>query len=225
MIALYIVGGILLLLILLLFLRIGVEIAWGESTQIWARVGFVRKQLMSKQDKPPKKKKEKRKKEKTSAAAENQPKPKKKFKPTFEDIKALFPAAKESLQKGLRKTRQRVKIDPLEVSVTFGGADPAEVAEQYGWANAAMWAVMPEVERLTRMPEPRIHLDMNYDVEKTATRGKAGLSLQIRDALAIAVAFGLPLYRWYRQAAKAQKTRGTKTTDVSIERTDDHGTE
>ena len=223
MIALYILGGILLLLILLLFLRIGVEIAWGEKTQIWARVGFLRKQLTSRQDKPPKKKKGK--KEKTSVAAENQPKPKKKFRPTFEDIKALFPAAKESLQKGLRKTRQRVKIDPLEVSVTFGGTDPAEVAEQYGWANAAMWAVMPEVERLTRMPEPRIHLDMNYDVEKTATRGKAGLSLQIRDALAIAMAFGLPLYRWYRQAVKAQKTRGTKSTDVSIERTEDHGIE
>lgn len=223
MIALYILGGILLLLILLLFLRIGVEIAWGEKTQIWARVGFLRKQLTSRQDKPPKKKKER--KEETSVAAENQPKPKKKFRPAFEDIKALFPAAKESLQKGLGKTRQRVKIDPLEVSVTFGGADPAEVAEQYGWANAAMWAVMPEVERLTRMPDPHIHLDMNYDVEKTATRGKAGMSLQIRDVLAIAMAFGLPLYRWYRQAAKAQKTRGTKSTDVSIERTEDHGTE
>ena len=223
MIALYIVGGILLLLILLLFLRIGVEIAWGEETQIWARVGFLRKQLTSKQDKPPKKKKGK--KEKTSVAAKNQTEPKKKFRPTFADIQALFPAAKESLQKGLRKTRQRVKVDPLEVSVTFGGADPAEVAEQYGWANAAMWAVMPEAERLTRMPDPHIHLDMNYDVEKTATRGKAGMSLQIRDALAIAMAVGLPLYRWYRQVAKAQKTRGTKTTDVSIERTDDHGTE
>ena len=223
MIALYIVGGILLLLVLLLFLRIGVEIAWGEETQIWAKVGFVRKQLAPKQDRPPKKKETK--KEKTPAAAENQPKPKKRFKPTFADVKALFPALKESLQKGLRKTRRRVKIDPLEASVTFGGPDPAEVAEYYGWGNAAVWTVMPELERLTRMPDPHIHLDMNYDAEKTTTRGRAGLRLQIRDVLAISIAFGLPLYRWYRQAAKAQKTRGTKSTDVSIERTDDHGTE
>lgn len=222
MIALYILGGILLLLVLLLFLRIGVEIAWGEKTQVWVRMGFVRKQLVPKREKPPKT--EKPKQEEKPTAAKNQPEQKKKFKPTFADIRALFPAAKESLQKGLRKTRQRVKIDPLEVSVTFGGSDPAEVAEHYGWANAAMWAVMPEVERLTRMPDPHIHLDMNYDVEKTAARGKAGVSLQIRDALAIAIAFGLPLYRWYRQAAKAQKTRETKSTDVSIERTDDHGT-
>ena len=223
MIALYIVGGILLLLILLLFLRIGVEIAWGEETQIWARVGFVRKQLVPKREKSPKTEKPKQKAK--PVAAENQPKQKKKFKPTFADIRALFPAAKESLQKGLRKTRQRVKIDPLEFSVTFGGSDPAEVAERYGWANAAMWAVMPEVEHLTWMPDPHIHLDMNYDAEKTAARGKAGVSLQIRDALAIAIAFGLPIYRWYRQAAKAQKMRKTKSTDVSIERTDDHGTE
>lgn len=222
-IALYILGSILLLLVLLLFLRIGVEISWGKETQVWVRAAFVRKQLLPKQNKSPKKKKIK--KEKTPAAADDQPKPKKKFKPTFADVRVLFPAARESLQKGLRKTRQRVKIDPLEVSVTFGGSDPAEVAEHYGWANAAMWAVMPEMERLTRMPDPHIHLDMDYDAEKTATWGKAGLSLQIRDALAIAIAFGLPLYRWYRQAAKAQKTRETKSTDASIERTDDHGTE
>ena len=223
MIALYIVGGILLLLVLLLFLRIGVEIAWGEETQIWAKVGFVRKQLAPKQDRPPKKKETK--KEKTPAAAENQPKPKKRFKPTFADVKALFPALKESLQKGLRKTRRRVKIAPCEADVTFGGPDPADVAEQYGWANAAMWTVMPQLERLTRMPDPHIHLDMNYDAEKTNTRGRVGIRLQIRDVLAIALAFGLPLYRWYRQTAKAQKTRETKSTDVSIERTDDHGNE
>ena len=35
-----------------------------------------------------------------------------------------------------------------------GAMDPAGAAELYGYINAGMWTVMPQLEQLTRIPDP-----------------------------------------------------------------------
>ncbi len=65
-------------------------------------------------------------------------------KPKLEDLqdaaRTLWPAAK----KALRRTRRGIRVDPLRLSATLGGAeDPAAAAELYGGLHALVWTGMP----------------------------------------------------------------------------------
>jgi hypothetical protein len=209
LVALWILGVLLALILLVLFLRVGVYVSFGEELRVRAKAGPVTIQILPKPEKKPKKKKPKKekKKKKKKPAEKPKEKEKKKLGITFEDIRTVVPALFESLKKGLRKTRKRLKIDPMRISVSFGGEDPSKVAQMFGWTDAAMWTFMPQIERLTRMPDPRIHLDADYERGKTLAEGEIGLSLQIRDIFAIGFAFGIPLVKWLLGFIKRKKAR------------------
>lgn len=211
MVALWILGILLLLILVLLLLRVGVRLQFGEELRVTAIAGPIRLQLVpepekKKTDKPKKEKAPKKKKEKTPEDGEK----KRSFGLTFRDIRSALPALWESLKRGLRKTRQRLRIDPMHLSVRFGGDDPAQVAELYGWANTAMWTVMPEMERLTRMPDPHIHLETDFTASETHISGEVGLSFRIGDLLAIGFAFAGPALRWYRAFRKEKSEQEKK---------------
>ena len=94
----------------------------------------------------------------------------------------------------------------MQVSAVLGGAiDPAGTAELYGYVNAGMWTVMPQLERLTRMPDPRIHTEIDFDAERTKVSGQVGLSLQIRDLFTIGWAFAGPMVKWFMAMRKRRK--------------------
>lgn len=211
MVALWILGILLLLILVLLLLRVGVRLQFGEELRVTAIAGPVRLQLVpepekKKPDKPKKEKAPKKKKEKTLEDGEK----KKSLGLTVHDIRSALPALWESLKRGLRRTRQRLRIDPMRLSVCFGGDDPAQVAELYGWANTAMWTVMPEMERLTRMPDPRIHLETDFTATETHISGEVGLSFRIGDLLAIGFAFAGPALRWYKGFRKEKSVQEKK---------------
>ncbi len=205
MTAVYIILGIAAALFLLSLLRVGVHIAFGDELRVTAMAGPVRVQLLPKPDKP---EKEKTKKEKPSGEKkpEGGKKKERKLDLTKEDLRTALPAAWEALKKGLGKTRQRLRIDPMQVSAVLGGAiDPAGTAELYGYVNAGMWTVMPQLERLTRMPDPRIHTEIDFDAEQTKVSGQVGLSLQIRDLFTIGWAFAGPMVKWFMAMRKRKK--------------------
>ena len=209
LVALWILGILLLLIILLLLLRVGVRIRFGDELCVTATAGPIRLQLVPK---PEKEKKEKPKKETASETKKEGGEKKSSDKKlplglTFADIRSALPALWFSLKRGLRRTRQRLRIDPMRLSVCFGGDDPAQVAETYGWANVAMWTVMPEVEKLTRMPDPRIHLETDFNAAETRVSGEVGLSFRIGDLVSIGIAFAGPALKWFRAFRKAQMTQ------------------
>lgn len=211
MVALWIVGILLLLILVLLLLRVGVRLQFGEELRVTAIAGPIRLQLVpepekKKPDKPKKEKAPKKKKEKTPEDGEK----KKSLGLTVHDIRSALPALWESLKRGLRRTRQRLRIDPMRLSVCFGGDDPAQVAELYGWANTAMWTVMPEMERLTRIPDPRIHLETDFTASETRISGEVGLSFRIGDLLAIGFAFAGSALRWYKGFRKEKSVQEKK---------------
>ena len=76
-------------------------------------------------------------------------------KPKLEDLqdaaRTLWPAAK----KALRRTRRGIRVDPLRLSATLGGAeDPAAAAELYGGLHALVWTGMPALEKLVVIRDP-----------------------------------------------------------------------
>lgn len=208
MVALYILGGLGLLLLLLLLLRVGVELRLGEPLTVTLRLGPVRKRLLprTKKEQTPKKRKEKKPKE----GQKDKP-GKGKAKPGPKELRQGAALLLPALRKALGRTRRSIRVHPLNVHVVFGGDDPAETAERCGWATAAMWSLMPQAERLLRIPEPHIRLDTDFQAAETRTEGEIGLSIRIGSALGVALALLPAALRWYRSLPETAETNTEKT--------------
>ena len=205
MTAVYIILGILLFFFLLSLLRIGVRADFAGDLADTRGIMNVDENdnIYEFEEKPKKPKKEKKK--KTPQEESTKGKEKKKPSLSAQDIKTLLPAVWASLKGGLRKTRQRLLIDPLELSAVLPGAmDPAGAAELYGYINAGMWTVMPQLEQLTRIPDPGLHVEVDFDSEQLLLTGRLGVSLQIRDLFAIGWAFAKPVIRCLLAMRKRQ---------------------
>ena len=209
MAALWILGILLALIVAALFLRVGVRIAFGQELRVTAAAGPVRIQIVpNPQRRPKKEKKPKKPKEKQEEKPQEAPKEKKTLGLAFADTRSALPYLWQSLKGALRKTRQRLRVDPLRLSLILGGEpDPAASAETYGWISAAVWTFMPRLEELMRVPDPYIHLDVDYSAAETKAEGEVGLSFQIRDLFAIGFAFGIPVLKWLLRWKKEKRLR------------------
>lgn len=104
---------------------------------------------------------------------------------------------------------------PLDLSITLGGQrDPASAAELYGTLHMAVWTMMPPLEQLLVIPDPHIHLGIDFDAPSTVMNGKAGISIRIGTLIAVGAGVGFPALKWFlrflrqhkkEQAAPAQK--------------------
>jgi len=202
--ALWIIGGILLLLILLLLLRVGVHLRFGEQLELTVIAGPARIQLLPRPEKTETEQKTKQKKKaKGEAQEEKEPaKQREKLSLSFEDVRSALPYLWEGLKRALARTRRRMRIDPLRLSVVFAGEDPVAVAQAYGWASSAMWTLMPQLERLLKIPDPHIHLGTDFGAARTQIEGEAGITFRIGDLLIIGLGFGIPLLKWLRKRKK-----------------------
>lgn len=205
-----ILGVVVGLIVLVLCLRVGVVIRLGEELQVTACIGPKKLRLVP----PPERKPKKKKPEKAvqPSVAEKHEKKKLDLHLTAGDIRAGLRAMWQSIQGTLRRVGRRIRIDPLELCFVFGDDDPAAVAELYGWANAAMWTVMPRLEEAVHMPSPHIHMEVDFQAAATRVSGEIGASFRIGDLLVIGWAaarpllrFGLPLLKRQRAAAKAKE--------------------
>ena len=103
-------------------------------------------------------------------------------------------------------------MEPLRLSLILGGReDPAAAAKLYGELNAAVWAGMPQLERLLDIPDPRIHIEVDFDTEESRTEGTVGAAIRIGTALAVGFGIGIPALRWLlhymRRHRKEEKQR------------------
>ena len=180
MVVLWILGILLALILLLLLLRVGMVVSFGERTEVTVKAGPVHLRLLPR----PEKKKAEKKKDKKEKAGDKKDKPaseKVKESISRETISTAIPVFWEALKKALAMTRRRIKISPLSVSVVIGGDDPADAAILLGKAEAVMWTVMPQLERLVRMPDPHIHLEGDFNGGATKVEGTVGASCLVWD--------------------------------------------
>lgn len=211
----WILGILILLIVLILCLRVGAEVSFGEELRVVAKVGPAKITILPRPEKPEKEektaKKPKKKPKKAAKPAEEKPKAEP-FKPTFQDIKEGFPTLFDALKRALAKTRRRMRIDPLRVSIVFGGPDPVDLTQAYGWANTAMWTVMPQLEELMHIPDPHIHLEPDFESPNTRISGSLGLSFRVGDLVNIGLTAGIPALRWYLSLRKKNKPAKPETT-------------
>ena len=116
------------------------------------------------------------------------------------------------VKRALGRTRRRILIAPLRVLAVFGGEDPADAAELYGKAQAAVSAVYPALKRLVRIRDDAVNLYTDYDSETIFFRGEIGIRIRLGDVALIAVSAAAGLLRWLigyrRRAGKPHKRTG-----------------
>ena len=198
------IGVILLIFLLTGFLRIGAVVLFGDELCVKLCVGHIRLTVF------PRKKKKKREKPKEKKAEEEkkEAKPKKPRalpKPTIEDLLDLARTALSALGATVTRTCKRVRIDPLDVTVVFGGSDPASAATAYGMTSAVMFAEMPKLEERFYVPDPSLHLRMDFDADSTAAAGRVGVTLRVCDLFAIVFTLLIPMGKWFLRFKKAHR--------------------
>ena len=202
-----ILGVIVGVIILILCLRVSVQADFGEELRVTARIGPMKMQIIPPPEKKPRKEKAKKKAKKKEPESEKKPKEKKKLDLhlTFADIRNALSAVWQSVQGTLRRAGRRIRIDPLDLNFVFGDENPVNTAQWYGWANTAVWTVMPWLEKTVHMPDPRIHMEMDFNATKTKASGTVGASYRIGDLLAIGFAAAGPLLRFAIPFLKKQR--------------------
>lgn len=208
MLFLKILAVLALLILFLCLLRLGVRASWGTETHVTAILGPVRLQLVPKREKKPKPQKEKPPQEKAEKPKKDrQPLP----KPGKEDIREAIQRLLPALKRVLRKLGRGIRIDPLRVSLILAGKnDPADAAEKFGYLQAAIWAGMPQLERWTHIPDPRIHTDVDFDAEETKFFGEAAVTLRLGTLFAMGFALLIPALKWFLHYRRRHREDDTK---------------
>lgn len=125
---------------------------------------------------------------------------------TAADVKEAAQTLWPPLKKALGRTRRSIRLDSMTVSVTIGAADdPAAGAEAYGWASGAMFNIMPALEELVRVPDPSVHIGLDFDSTATRAAGDIGLSVRIGTLIAVGFGTGVPVLRWLTDLKKKQQ--------------------
>ena len=208
MLGLWITLAVLLALAIFLWrLRLGLYVSFGgEQAAAYLTIGLFRVRLA-----PSKETKKTPQETKKTGKPKKEPKDlaeavKKIPKPKLEDLqdaaRTLWPAA----QKALRRTRRSIRVDPLRLSVTLGGAeDPAAAAELYGGLHALVWTGMPALEQLVVIRDPGIHLGIDFDAQETRAEGELGISIRLGTLIAVGTQLAVPAIGWLRRYLKRHR--------------------
>ena len=205
-VVLWILGILLALLVLLCLTRVGVHALFGDALALDAKIGPFRIHILpgKKQDK----KREKRAKEPKEAEKSEEKAEKKPCfpKPSMADIREAVSVLWPPLKRAQNRTRRGVRIHPMDLCVTLGGQeDPAAAAQLYGEAHAGVWAVMPVLERLLVIPEPHIHIGIDFNASETKVEGELGVTARVGTLLAVGATVAFPALKWFLRYRKKQK--------------------
>lgn len=224
MTALKVIGIIVLIVLLIGLLRLGAVVSFGDALRVRLMVGPLRLTVY------PRKKRRKPKAEKPQEEPSEKPekKPSKRRKVpklTLQELLELADTALSALGATVRRACRRVRIDPLELTVVFGGLDPAETAMFYGTANTLMFALMPRLEETFYIPDPSLHLRMDLQEEWPSAEGTVGVSLRVCDLIAIALTLAVPMAKWYLRFRKNHKNDKPVEAEVEAQETEQQATE
>ena len=174
--ALWVLAVVALLLILVLSTRLRVLFtAKDDALTLEVRAAFFRYRVFPPPEGKPSEKK------KPAPEKPKEPAPKRTVAETVQRLLALVDRFLEPVMGVLRNIRGAVRVDPLSVHVTYGGRDePADAAILCGDTLAAVWAVMPVLETLCRIPKPRITVDTDFDAPNNVhLDAEIGLTLRV----------------------------------------------
>lgn len=134
------------------------------------KVKKTRKEKPEKEEKPPEKKPEE--------------KPKPKMKITLELVRIILSAVGDALG----RLRRKLSIDLLTIHYTVASDDPYSAAMTYGYASAAVGALMPVIENIFKVKKSDVGVAVTFDGNDAEIFIDAQLTIAIWEIIYIALA-------------------------------------
>ena len=101
--------------------------------------------------------------------------------------------------------KRRIRIDDVDLTLIWGGSDPASIAIGYGRANAALGALWPLVENNFKVKRRSLDIRMDYGRTEPAVEVTAAFTLTLGQVLTLAVWHGgRVLIQWVRSGRPAR---------------------
>lgn len=203
MLALWILGILAAAVIALCLVPVGVRVRLtGRDAEVDLRLAWVSIRLYPQPPEKAEKKPNKNAKPAEKKPAKQRPALNFTRADVLDAVRTLWPPLKRALE----RTRRGIRISPLDLTVTLGGAeDPAEAAVRYGQVQAAVWTGMPALETLVEVRDPYVGVRIDFDAPETRAEGTLGVSARIGTLLGAALGVGIPALRWLSQKKKRAK--------------------
>lgn len=213
---LWILGVLAALLVLLCRTRVGVRAAFGAELTLDIVFGRFHFRVLPLKQKDPKK----TRKRKNTGGKKSEPEKSKEKKPFpmpgLRDIQDAVKTLRPPLEKTLGRLGRGIRLDPLQLRLIVGGkTDPASAAELYGYLHGGVWTVMPQLERLMDIPNPYIHLDIDFTSSQNQVQGEAGVTLRAGTIFLMAFGMGIPALRWFLRFIKRKKGQAKEAASQS----------
>ncbi len=200
MTALIVILIILAVLFLIGMIRLGGRLKYGEAGfYVHILAGPVKLQVLPA---PPRKPgKEKPKKEK-KPKPEKPKKPKPEGKPgTLRRVWSVLPRILDAVG----ALKRKIRIDDIDLTLIWGGSDPASIAIGYGRANAALGALWPLVENNFKVKRRSFDIQMDYGRTEPAVEVTAAFTITLGQILTLALWHGgRVLIQWVRSGRPAR---------------------
>ena len=193
--------------LLIALLRFGVIVEYNdEGFLIWVKAGFLKFRLLEEE----KKKRLKRLKQKKKKVV--------KYKKDL--IKDFTPGSLQEFISGLKnignmlkRIRKRLLIKELTLYYTSAGEDPANVALQFGAANAAIETIVPMIKRNFRIRRLDLKTAVDFESLKPGIYAKASISIAVWEVFYIISAL-LPMITSALFKKRPEKTSKINKNDI-----------
>lgn len=186
--ALIMLGVTVLLDFLIAVLRVGARATLSEGVfSLKILAGPVKLKLLPKDEdraKKPGKEKPKTEEKPQEQKPEAEKKPKPKIKITMELVRTVLSAVGDALG----RLRRKLSIDVLTVHYTVASDDPYSAAMTYGYASAAVGALMPVIENIFKVKKSDVGAAVTFDTAEADLYIDAQLTIAIWEIIYIALA-------------------------------------
>ena len=197
--ALFILGIVLLVLVLLSFVRLGAQVEYAASgVTVRVKTGpflltvFPRRGNGTKAGSA-------RKKRKKHGAAAKEPAPK---GGSVALVKKFLPLIAEAAGRMKRK----IRIDVLRLDLTVAAADPAAAAMAFGGANAFLGMIWPLIEQNFNVQQRCIRTRVDFQAQRPTVVLFAQLTLSIGTALHMGIRLTVRFLRLFAEYKAEHKT-------------------
>lgn len=213
-----VIGSIVLLfLFLLLQLRIGAVLEYGQDDlQLWIRVGLGHIKIYPRLKSPKVSDKKKRQKENSNSAdkAMSEGGEKKGRRLSLDQLKDLAQRFIPLLLEAAGCLWNKLITDDLEISVTVGSDDPADAAMLYGQIHSGLAALWGSVNQVFHIKNGRAHVDIDFESNSIMLYVKTAISIKIGQVLWIVLYFGVKALKQLLRYRKSQKTKAQERKAV-----------
>ncbi len=180
------------ILLLLALLPVGVRLLYNEEGfSLFLLAGALPVKLIPSDKKKEKKGDTSQKKQKksgnTTGNAQNPQK--KKSGGSVTDFLPMLETVMDMLGAFRRKLRVRV----LKLRLILGGADPADLAQNYGKAWAVLGNLMPQLERFLVIRKRDLEVECDFTADGTTVYARMDLTITVGRALSWGVGYGVRL--------------------------------